>query len=92
LADKIRDEDRTKLINGFLIDGAIIPGSSGSPVIVKPSLFRSIEGNYVSDYFPPLLIGIVSEYRNIHTPNFESFANLGLAFDASTILETLSLF
>jgi hypothetical protein len=83
---------RKRLLRGFLIDGAIIPGSSGSPVIVKPSVSRYIRGALSYANFPPMLLGIISESRYSYTEDFQSFANLGLAFKAETIRETIHLF
>jgi Trypsin-like peptidase domain len=85
-------KDRIRLIRGFLIDGAIIPGSSGSPVFLKPSLFRSIKGMETADSFPLLVLGIISEYRKSYTTDLLWPANLGIAIDASAIIETLNAF
>jgi len=73
-------------LRGFLIDGGVIPGLSGNPVILKPNHYRQIKNEIIYDSFPPLLLGIVSETRFIFTDNFYgenyySTANLGLAFD-----------
>ena len=87
---KEKNERGTQSLRGFLIDGAVIPGSSGSPVILKPSLFRYINDSIVSDNFPPILLGIVSEYRYSYTEYFQSFANMGLVFDCNTIKETIT--
>jgi hypothetical protein len=35
-------ENRIRLKKGFLINGGILPGSSGSPVILKQSHYRQI--------------------------------------------------
>jgi hypothetical protein len=66
---------RKRRLRGFLIDGAIIPGSSGSPVIIKPSVGRYTRGALSYANFPPMLLGIVSESRYSYTENFQSFAN-----------------
>jgi Trypsin-like peptidase domain len=88
---------RRRVMKAFLIDGGIMPGLSGSPVILKPTMFRELEEGRVADYFPPLILGLVAEtrmaflaehYRDI----YYSYANLGLAFDAETITETINLF
>lgn len=87
---------RTRTLRGFLIDGATIPGSSGSPVVLKPVTGRFVKNNIVMGFTPPLLLGIVAEtrYAPIHTSAGEtlSFAGLGLAFDAETVKETIELF
>ncbi len=98
LKDKVRDgagvRDRT--LRAFLIDGATIPGSSGSPVILKPVIGR-IQGNsIVMGSAPPVLLGIVAEtkYAPVQTCTgvIPGFADLGLAFDVETISETIELF
>jgi S1-C subfamily serine protease len=93
----IRGNEEERTLRGFLIDGAIIPGSSGSPVILKPTLGRYIRNEYLVDKFPPVLLGIVSEYRigvinQENSPDHLSFVNLGLVFRAETIRETIKLF
>ena len=84
-------------IPGFLIDGGLIPGSSGSPVVLKPVIGR-LKHNTIEMNIPkPYLLGIVAETRfapiqlteTIHTLGY---ADLGLAFDASKIKETIELF
>lgn len=97
LKDKgITGNEKERILRGFLIDGAIIPGSSGSPVILKPTMGRYIKNEYLVDNFPPVFLGIVSEYRigRIIQKNSDylSFANLGLVFRAETIKETITLF
>lgn len=81
---------------GFLIDGGIIPGSSGSPVFLKPSGGRLKHGNFCIEYVKPYLLGIIAQTRfapvNGNNMPVNGFANLGLAFDAKIIKETLDLF
>lgn len=86
-----------RVTRGFLIDGATIPGSSGSPVVLKPVSGRH-QGNAVMlGSAPPLLLGIVAETRFApiqisSTAAIPGFAGLGLAFDVETIVETLDQF
>lgn len=84
-------------IPGFLIDGGLIPGSSGSPVVLKPIIGR-LKHNTIEMNIPkPYLLGIVAETRfapiqltaTMHTLGY---ADLGLAFDSSKIKETIELF
>lgn len=87
---------RKRILRGFMIDGAVIPGSSGSPVILKPILTRQKNGNISIGEIPPFLLGIVAEtrYSEIITKNsdFLSYANMGLVFNADVIKETIELF
>ncbi|MEW6232325.1 MAG: serine protease [Chloroflexota bacterium] len=99
LEDDYRESDgtlRKRILRGFLIDGATIPGSSGSPVVLKPTTGRFVKGNIVMGCPPPILLGIVAEtrYAPVRTPvgDIPSFAGLGLAFDAETVRETTELF
>jgi hypothetical protein len=85
-------ENKDRLLRGFLIDGAIIPGSSGSPVFLNPSFFRSIRGTEVAEPFPLLLLGIISEFRRSYTTDLLWPANLGIAIDSSAVIETLNAF
>jgi hypothetical protein len=86
--------DKKRVYRGFLIDGAIIPGSSGSPVILKPVSGRYVKNTLEIQPTTPYLLGIIAETRYIRTndPNISSYTGLGLAFDASTIKETIDLF
>lgn len=100
LEDEVEEENGTKrkrVLRGFLIDGGVVPGSSGSPVILKPVSGRVVNRTINLSTPPPILLGIVAEtryapikYRSGQTSL--SFANLGLAFDAETIKETIDLF
>ena len=86
---------RKRILRGFLVDGAIIPGSSGSPVVLPSISFRNVGERLQIQNFPLLLLGIIAETRiaSIVTPktDYLSFAGLGLAFDAQTIIETIEL-
>jgi hypothetical protein len=91
------DEDeiaRERTVRGFLVDGGVIPGSSGSPVVLKPSIGRYWQGTiHANIRIPPFLLGIIAETRYAPVSEYQkSFAGLGLAFDAETIAETIELF
>lgn len=98
LQDEVEEngKKRQRSLRGFLVDGATVPGSSGSPVILKPIVGRYVQGGIQLNAAPALLLGIISEtyYAPVYTPKWEipSFAGLGLAFDAETIRETIELF
>jgi len=99
LEDDYQESDSTvrkRTLRGFLIDGATIPGSSGSPVVLKPITGRFVKGKILMDMPPAILLGLVAEtrYAPIRTPtgNIPSFAGLGLALDAETVRETIELF
>lgn len=96
LVDTAEDPTGTRRVRtrrAFLIDGACVPGQSGSPVVLKPTPMRLVKGNLMMPTAPPLLLGIVAEttYAPLESGGV-GFANLGLAFDAETIQETLDLF
>jgi len=63
-------EKRIRLKKGFLINGGILPGSSGSPVILKQSHYRQIGNEILYDNFLPILLCIVSETRFVFTTVF----------------------
>lgn len=97
--DQVENPDgtlRDRTMRAFLIDGGIIPGSSGSPVVLKPVIGRHVKGNIMLGTAPPVLLGIVAEtkYAPIHTDkgSIPGFAGLGLVFDVETIRETIELF
>jgi hypothetical protein len=101
LEDEVPDSrggHRKRTLRGFLLDGGIIPGSSGSPVVLKPIVGRRAKRTIMLDPPPAILLGIVAEtrYAPIHIGgdigDTLSFAGLGLAFDAETIKETVELF
>ncbi len=98
LIDEVEENGskRPRTVRGVLIDGATIPGSSGSPVVLKPISGRTVKGNLQLGSVPQLLLGIIAEtmYAPMKMEKWEipSFAGLGLAFDAETIQETIELF
>jgi hypothetical protein len=87
---------RERTLRAFLIDGATVPGSSGSPVILKPVIGRQVGKNIKMGTAPPVLLGIVAEtkYAPLESEigSIPAFAGLGLAFDVETILETVELY
>lgn len=98
IGEKYVDEHKNKkrVLRGFLIDGGVIPGSSGSPVILKPVIGRIVNKNIVMKPSTPYLLGIIAEYRlgplQTNNGSIPSYAGLGFVFDASTIKETIELF
>lgn len=91
------DPSRERQLRAFLIDGATVPGQSGSPVIMKPVQGRRVKGSIMlGGGTPMLLLGIVAEtlYSPIKTGGgtFPGFSGLGLAFEVETIKETVDLF
>jgi hypothetical protein len=89
-------EIRRAEIPGFLIDAAIVPGSSGSPVLLKPIVGRRVRDQIVMETARPYLLGIVSASETaalrLESGLFPALAGLGIVFDAETIRETIELF
>lgn len=90
-------ETGMKSTRGFYINHVSVPGSSGSPVILSPTIGRVVQGkNYVGLEVPPLLLGILTQTRHakVKVSQFEgrAFAGIGVAIDAVAIDETLALF
>lgn len=87
---------RDRALRAFLIDGAIVPGSSGSPVVLKPVVGRFVGSAIAIGPGPMVLLGIVAE--TMYAPvqfgpdTIPSFAGLGLVFEVETIRETIELF
>ncbi|HYF99576.1 MAG TPA: serine protease [Candidatus Saccharimonadales bacterium] len=99
LEDKTKEDNklRTRTLKAFLIDGAIIPGSSGSPVVLQPIGFRMGANNQMQLRMGNnMLLGIVAKSRyipmNSETEKYERYSGLGLAFDGNTIKEVIDLF
>lgn len=99
LKDTVQDgrgNSRIRTLRAFLIDGATVPGSSGSPVILKPVIGRIQGDSILMGAAPALLLGIVAETKyapvQIGTGVIPGFAGLGLAFEVETIKETIELF
>lgn len=73
-------------LRGFLIDAFILPGSSGSPVLLK-------SGEGLDDL---RLIGVVSRTTftsvRLSIGEMPVLAGIGVVFEAKTVLETLDLF
>jgi hypothetical protein len=103
-----RGQKKTGNIRGFLIDGGIIQGSSGSPVILKPvsrsgtfidgagegcGQFANFSG--VSSGSLPFLLGIVTDTQLAPVDadhTVPSYAGLGYALDIETVIETIEQF
>jgi hypothetical protein len=83
-------------IPGFLIDAHVIPGSSGSPVVLKPIIGRKVQDKIEMVTATPYLLGIVSATETaairMEGSAFATLAGLGIVFDTSTIQETIELF
>jgi len=100
IGEKYVDEQKNKkrVLRGFLIDGGVIPGSSGSPVILKPVSGRIVKNKIIMRAANPYLLGIIAEHRFSYIQAKKEdmpsavYAGLGFAFDASTIKETIELF
>jgi hypothetical protein len=67
---------RKRTLRGFLVDGAIIPGSSGSPVVQKPLTMPYVGDRIQMQTFPRMVSGIIAESRYAWTTDFQSFAGL----------------
>jgi hypothetical protein len=83
-------------IPGFLVDAAIIPGSSGSPVVLKPIIGRKVKDRIVMETATPYLLGIVSATETaairLEGYAFSALAGLGIVYDAATVQETIEPF
>ncbi len=78
----------------FLVDGGVVHGSSGSPIVLKPVAARNIGGVAEVGNTLPFLIGILAKTRLATIPDNEepTYAGLGLAFRAETIRDTVERF
>ena len=89
-------EIRNSEIPGFLVDAAILPGSSGSPVVLKPIIGREVKGKVEMGMARPYLLGIISATETasirMQESDFPALAGLGIVFDSMTIQETIELF
>ena len=79
---------------GFLLNATVIPGHSGSPVILDPREPLVVDGrHYLGKTMPPLLLGIIAETRfgNVKAPagQAKAFGGAAFAYSAETILQTL---
>jgi S1-C subfamily serine protease len=99
IRDKVRNADgtyRDRVLRAFLVDGAVVPGSSGSPVVLKPVIGRQVGNAIQLGTAPPVLLGIVAETKyapvQVGQGIIPGFAGLGLAFEVETIRETIELF
>ena len=88
--------NRSRTMRAFLFDGATIPGSSGSPVLLKPTTGRLVGNSLMFGESPIVLLGIVAETKfapiNLNGTTTPNFAGLGVAFDAETIIEVIEMF
>jgi hypothetical protein len=88
-----------KELRGFLVDGAIMPGSSGSPVVSTSKRF--LPGDLEVTSNRPLILGVVAQewgrgdlqrynasYKN--DEQIGSYANLGFVHPGATIIETIA--
>jgi hypothetical protein len=101
---RLLDENGNDL-RGFLVDGAIMPGSSGSPVVSTSKRF--IAGDLELTSGRSLILGVVRQEWgrgekqrydaatkgvSIDDAQIGSYANLGFAHGSSTIIETILRF
>jgi hypothetical protein len=94
------EEKDGRPLRGFLVDGAVMPGSSGSPVISTSSRFSP--GDLAFTPNRSLVLGVVVQewgrsasarydaITDANTARIEGYANLGFAQSASTIIETIA--
>jgi hypothetical protein len=95
------DPDTNTELRGFLVDGAIMPGSSGSPVVSTSKRF--VAGDLEMTPNRPLAVGVVAQEwgrgdlerydasnRATNDIQVGSYANLGFVHFGSTIIETVS--
>jgi len=89
-------ETRNSEIPGFLVDAAVLPGSSGSPVVLKPIIGREVKGKIEMGMARPYLLGVISATETasirMQESDFPALAGLGIVFDADTIQETIESF
>ena len=85
------NESTGQTLRGFLIDGASVPGSSGSPVLLKPTVKIDPEEGLTETTSWLLYIVAETRYSPTRTPtgHVTSYTGLGLAFHADTIEETI---
>ncbi len=91
-----KGEMRSEEIPGFLVDAAILPGASGSPVVLKPIIGREVKDKIEMRMARPYLLGIISATETasirMEESDFPALAGLGVVFDAVTIQETIERF
>jgi hypothetical protein len=98
---RLIDPDDEQQIRGFLVDGAILPGSSGSPVISLSKRF--LGGDLAMTTYRPLVVGVVAQewgrgklqrydasQRCTGDCAIEGYANLGFAHSGAAIIETIA--
>src|SRR5437867_6039891 len=59
LEDEVQDPNgakRKRTLRGFLVDGATIPGSSVSPVVLKPVFGRKVQDMLIGELAPAVLL------------------------------------
>lgn len=92
----IRPDKSNVFIPAFLVDGGVVPGSSGSPVVLKPVNSRLVGSTIQMGTAKPYLLGIISTTQIVtvgdRVKSFNSLAGLGTAIDATQIRETIELF
>lgn len=92
---------RERTRRAFLIDGAVVPGSSGSPVFLKPITGRAVGNAYIMGAPPPVFLGLVTQ--GAHVPidiatidkgahKLDWWAGLGVVVRAEAVRETVELF
>lgn len=96
---RLQEVDKGTEIRGFLVDGAIMPGSSGSPVVSASKRF--LPGDLEVTPNRPLVLGVVTqEWGRSDLQRYDassksdeqigSYANLGFAHPGSAIIETIA--
>lgn len=92
---------RTATLPAFLIECAVMPGSSGSPVFLKPVTGRLRGESIMLPPCDPYFLGIVSQgwkapidvaQIGAGTQRLDWWSGLGLVFRADTVRETVEMF
>jgi hypothetical protein len=83
-------------VRGFLVDGGVMPGSSGSPVVLRPVGMRRV-GDAVQMQAPPmLLLGVVYAACVAQLPvggdTAPTLGGLGFAHDAAQVRVAIEQF
>jgi hypothetical protein len=97
IGDELRVEDsdgsQARMVRGFLVDGAVMKGSSGSAVVLKPAGTRIMTGGIALGESPAVLLGIVAESVHVPQPGLApGFGGLGFALVGETVREVIELF
>lgn len=105
---RVRTKEGYAVVPAFWVDGMMVPGNSGGPVVLRPERSNVVNGQVMPYVTPPYVMGLIAgcDYAQVdevpapvaaeqdleEAEKKKVFAGLALAMNAETITSTMALF